>query len=105
MFAGGRGGQAGSGRRQRSAAGQDWTPGEEEEGVVHLALAVSSCLQLSFVKSEKKTVNNNLHNNKSVKVFVFIVNLDRVYNKSSGHRYPETVSYYKVLPSWLTLPR
>ena len=104
MFVGGRGGQAGSGRRQRSAAGQDWTPGEEEEGVVHLALAVSSCLQLSFV-IRNKPVNNNLHNNKSVKVFVFIVNLDRVYNKSTGHRYPETVTYYKVLPSWLTLPR
>ena len=66
MFAGGRGGQAGSGRRQRSAAGQDWTPGEEEEGVVHLALPVSSCLQLSLV-IRNKPVNNNLHNNKSLK--------------------------------------
>ena len=58
MFAGGRGGQAGSGRRQRSAAGQDWTPGEEEEGVVHLARSIHHICSLVILLLQIKMFNS-----------------------------------------------
>ena len=37
MIIGGRGSKEGGGRGLRGAACQDWAPGQEEEGVVHLA--------------------------------------------------------------------